>query len=193
VGSLGNISKIPAQSDGAFSLVLRLLTRRFAGLAAVLLLASAPAFAGPALKSPISSLQQLPITVAQPYDETANGDAQFAAAQARAKASHKRLLIDLGGNWCIDCIVLANFMHLPAISGFVHAHYEVVPIDVGRFDKNLQIPARFGFKDRLKGVPMVLIVTPEGKLVNGNDVFATSDAHTMTPQTLADYLVKYSG
>jgi thiol:disulfide interchange protein len=35
-----------------------------------------------------------------------------AAAFARAQKSHKRVLIDLGGNWCVDCLVLANFVRL---------------------------------------------------------------------------------
>jgi hypothetical protein len=78
------------------------------------------------------------------------------------------------------------------MSRFVAAHYEWVGVDVGRFNRNLQIPARFGFHDRLKGVPALLIATPEGTLLNGNDVFATSDARSMTPQALADYLARYA-
>ena len=80
----------------------------------------------------------------QPYDEGANADAAVAAAFARAQKSHKRVLIDLGGNWCVDCIVLANFLQLPEMQRFMAAHYEVVTVDVGRFNRNLQIPARFG-------------------------------------------------
>ncbi len=47
-------------------------------------------------------------------------------------------------------------------------------------------------RQRLKGVPMLLIVTPDGKLVNRNDVFATTNARGMTPKALADYLAKYA-
>ncbi len=161
-------------------------------LALALMLAAAPALAAPALTAPIDSLSKLEITQMRPYDESADANAQFDAAFARAKAAHKRLLIDLGGNWCGDCIVLANFMRLPAVSKFIRAHYEVVAVDVGRFNKNLQIPARFGLTERLKGVPTILVVTPDGKLVNGNNVFATADARNMTPQALADYLARYA-
>ena len=62
-----------------------------------------------------------------------------AAALASAKKSHKLLLLDLGGNWCPDCIVLANLMRVPAMQKFMDAHYEVATVDVGRFDRNLQI------------------------------------------------------
>jgi hypothetical protein len=41
-------------------------------------------------------------------------------------------------------------------------------------------------------VPTLLIVTPDGKQLNQNDVFAVSEARSMTPQALADYLAKYA-
>ncbi len=156
------------------------------------MLVALPAMAATAPKPSIASLQQLPVVTLQPYDEAANADAQVAAAFARAQKSHKRVLIDLGGNWCVDCLVLTNFVRLPEMHRFVDAHYEVVLVDVGRFNRNLQIPARFGITKRLDGVPALLIATPDGKLVNGGNIFATADAHSMTPQALADYLARYA-
>ncbi len=162
-------------------------------LIAILLLTT-PAFAAvPAPIPSIKSFKQLPVVLTQPYDEGANADAAVAAAFARAKLSHKRVLIDLGGNWCVDCIVLANFLKLPEMQRFMAAHYELVAVDVGRFNRNLQIPARFGFTGKLEGVPALLIATPDGKLVNGKDVFATASASEMTPESVADYLAKYAG
>lgn len=159
---------------------------------ATLLIATPLLAAVPAPKPSIATLQQLPVLTMQPYNEGANADADVAAAFARAQKSHKRVLIDLGGNWCGDCIILANFVKLPEMRRFMAAHYEEVSVDVGRFNRNLQIPARFGFTKRLEGVPALLIATPDGKLVNGADIFATADARSMTPQAIADYLAKYA-
>ena len=162
-------------------------------LLAILLLTT-PAFAAvPAPKLSITDFKQLPVVLTQPYDEGANADAAVAAAFTRAQKSHKRVLIDLGGNWCVDCIVLANFLRLPEMQRFMATHYEVVTVDVGRFNRNLQIPARFGITKRLEGVPALLIATPEGQLVNGTNVFATASASEMTPKSVADYLAKYAG
>ncbi|HET7085910.1 MAG TPA: thioredoxin family protein [Rhizomicrobium sp.] len=157
-----------------------------------LLLMSLPAGAATAPKPSIATLEQLPVVTMQPYDEAANADAQVAAAFAKAQKSHKRVLIDLGGNWCGDCLILANFVQLPEMRRFMAAHYEEVSVDVGRFNRNLQIPARFGITKKLEGVPALLIATPDGKLVNGGNVFATADARHMTPQSLADYLARYA-
>jgi thiol-disulfide isomerase/thioredoxin len=161
-------------------------------LVIALLLIAAPAEAAPAPRPSIATLQQLPVVIMQPYDEKADANADVAAAFARAQKSHKRVLIDLGANWCGDCIVLANFVRLPEINRFVEAHYETVVVDVGRFNRNLQIPARFGLTQRLVGVPTLLVATPDGKLLNQNDVFAVADARSITPQDIADYLAKYA-
>jgi thiol-disulfide isomerase/thioredoxin len=166
---------------------MRNMTMVLVAGAALVLGASAPV---PRL--PITDLKDLPVVTTAPYDESANADAVVAAAFARARKSHKRVLLDLGGNWCPDCLVLANVMRLPVMQRFMAAHYEFASVDVGRFDRNLQIPARFGFTARLTGVPTVLVATPDGKLVNDGHVFALSDARHMTPQSLAEYLAEWT-
>jgi hypothetical protein len=161
-------------------------------VAALLALLTVPAFAATAPRVRIATMAQLPVVEMHPYDEKANADAAVDAAFARAKQSHKHVLIDLGGNWCGDCIVFANILRLPEVKAFVDKHYEVAVVDVGRFNKNLQVPARFGITKRLEGVPAVLIATPEGQLVNAGHVAALADARHMTPQAIADWLAKYA-
>jgi thiol-disulfide isomerase/thioredoxin len=140
----------------------------------------------------VATMAALPVVERRPYDEAANADAAVDAAFARAKASGKRVLIDLGGNWCGDCVVLANILQLPEMKPYIAAHFEVVAVDVGRFDKNLQIPARFGITDRLKGVPSVIVAEPDGTFVNRGDVFALADARHMSPQGVADWLAQWA-
>lgn len=160
--------------------------------AALLMGGTAALAAVPAPRPSIANLAELPVVVNAPYDEKADADSVVAAAFQKAKTTRRRVLLDLGGNWCPDCIILANFLQLPEIKAFVARHYVVAAVDVGRFDRNLQVPARFGYTTRLKGVPTVLIVEPDGTLVNGGDVFAFTDARHMTPQALADYLARWA-
>jgi thiol-disulfide isomerase/thioredoxin len=161
--------------------------------AAAAFLIAGPALAAPAPKVHIATLQELPVPLPYPYDETRNADADVAAAKAKAKASGKLLLIDLGGNWCGDCRVLASVMDLPEIKTFIARHYVEVSVDVGRFDRNLQIPAHYGITKRLEGVPSLLIVDPKtDKLLNGGRVSALADARSMTPQALADWIAQWT-
>jgi thiol-disulfide isomerase/thioredoxin len=147
----------------------------------------------PAPKIGISSFAQLQTPLPYPYDEAANADAAVAAAKAHAKVAHKLLLVDLGGNWCGDCRILSATMDLPELKAFVGRHYEVVNVDVGRFDKNLQIPAHWGLTQRLEGVPALLVVDPTSdKLLDAGQTSALSDARYMTPQALADWLARWT-
>ena len=168
------------------------MTRRLAAALAIAL-TTGMASAAPAPKMAIASFAQLKTPLPYPYDEHADANAAVAAARARARDHHRLLLIDLGGNWCPDCRILAGTMEEPALKAFVDAHYEVVTVDVGRFDKNLQIPARYGINKRLEGVPSVLVVDPAtDRLIDAGHISALSDARHMTPQALADWLAQWT-
>ena len=150
------------------------------------------ATAAAAPKVSIASLTNLPVGERSPYDPNADATAAGDAAFARARKSGKRVLIDVGGNWCPDCIVLANLMQLAELKPFLAAHFEIVSVDVGRFDKNLQIPARFGITERLEGVPSVIVAEPDGRFVNRGRIAALADARHMTPQAIADWLALWA-
>ena len=164
--------------------------RKCAPLALALL--AAPALAAPAPHLAEQSFAALPQPLPLPYDEAADAHKALAAAKARALAAHKLLLIDMGGNWCPDCRVLAATMALGDLHPWIAQHYEVVLVDVGRYTKNLDISAAYGI-DRPKGVPAVLIIDPRSnKLVNKGHETALSDARSMSPQALADWLAGWT-
>jgi thiol-disulfide isomerase/thioredoxin len=160
-----------------------------ASLAAMLIAAPASAFAAKAPTVALKSLADLP-TPPYPYDENADAEADVAAALKRARKAHKLTLIDFGGNWCADCRIFAGVIEQPDVKPWVDKHYEVVTVNVGRYDKNMQIPARYGV-DKLKGVPSFLVVDSKGKLVNPGAFFALTDARHMTPQSIVDWLAQW--
>lgn len=151
-----------------------------------------------ALASPVSAAvaprvgdDQIQRPLPLPYDQQADAEADVAAAKGRAIKGHKLLLIDLGGNWCLDCRVLAGVLDIPGVSAFMKKHYELVSVDIGRMDKNQQIPARYGI-GRLEGVPALLVVNPRtGRLLNAGRVSALADARSMSAQALADWLAQW--
>ena len=155
-------------------------------------LSATGAMAASAPKADLPDLENLPLAIPRPYDPSADADAQVDAAFARARGSGKRVLIELGGNWCADCIILTNVMRLPSVAPFIDAHYEVVLVDVGRFNRNLQIPARFGFTHRLEGVPVVLVTDANGKLLNAGDTTALVTSRSMSAQAIVDWLARWA-
>jgi thiol-disulfide isomerase/thioredoxin len=172
-----------------------MFARAVLALTAFLALAEpAPAAAPPQVG--IESFAQLRPPLPYPYDETVTVEATNAAvtqARARALKAHKLLVVDLGGNWCGDCRLLTATLELPAVKPFIDRHFEVVLVDVGRFDKNLQVPAAYGITRRLAGVPALLVIDPKtNKLLDRGHEAALEDARSMTPQALVDWLAQWA-
>ena len=48
----------------------------------------------------------------------------------------KQPVIIFGGNWCPDCRILDGTLDIPTIKKFMQQYYQVMHIDIGRYDKN---------------------------------------------------------
>ena len=151
--------------------------RRVLLIACGLLAGAAPAVSGQ------------PIPVAAPYDTQADAPSQVAAAFAEAKRSGREVLLDFGGNWCPDCRMLAGVMEMPSVRPWIDAHFVPVAVDVGRFSKNMEIAQRYGV--RVTAVPAVLVLTPDGRLLDPDGVRALGNARAMTAQGMVDLLAQW--
>jgi len=102
---------------------------------------------------------------ASPFEESADATAQVDAALARAQLNEKRVILVLGANWCHDSRGLAGWFAQPRFAAMLEAKYELVYVDVGHKDRNIDIARRFGLKS-IKGTPTVLVLSPSGDLLN---------------------------
>jgi thiol-disulfide isomerase/thioredoxin len=105
---------------------------------------------------------------ASPFDAKADAKAEVDAALARAKAGNRMVLIVMGANWCHDSRALAGWFAQPHFAAMIVSRYELVYVDVGYKDRNIDIARRFGIKS-IKGTPTVMIVDGNGKLLNKKD------------------------
>lgn len=105
----------------------------------------------------------------RPFDESRNAMMDVDAALAAASISGRNILLVLGANWCHDSRGLAANFERPELAAVIEDNYELVWVDVGRRDRNLDIAARFGVFEVL-GTPTVLIVSPDGNLLNVDSV-----------------------
>jgi len=67
-------------------------------------------------------------------------------------------------NWCYDCHVLDAAFHSKEIAPFVNENYYVVHVNVGDYDKNLDLAKKYEIPLE-KGVPSLAVLDPDGKLV----------------------------
>jgi thiol-disulfide isomerase/thioredoxin len=106
------------------------------------------------------------------YDATRDARADVSAALTRAKASNKRVILVMGANWCHDSKALAGWFESARFKAMLTPLYEIVYIDVGkpqrREGRNIEIAQGFGIR-KIKGTPTVLILSPDGTLLNKKD------------------------
>ena len=105
----------------------------------------------------------------RPFDASRNAMMDVDAALASAAISGKRVLLVLGGNWCHDSRGLASKFQRPEMMRIIEESYELVWVDVGYRDRNLDVAERFGV-DRLIGTPTVLILSQQGVLLNADTI-----------------------
>jgi len=101
---------------------------------------------------------------ADPYPPPANAPADLKQARERAKASGKILMVIFGGNWCADCRVLHTRLAESPVREYVEKRFEVVAINIGEMNANLQIARDLGV-DLKQGVPAAGFFGPDGKPV----------------------------
>lgn len=99
---------------------------------------------------------------AQPFDAQADAAAEVTAALARASASGHAVILVFGANWCHDSRALAGWFTTDRFRPMLATRYEVVWIDVGQRDRNIDLARHFGL-DGITGTPTVLVVDSEGK------------------------------
>ncbi|MEE2691230.1 MAG: thioredoxin family protein [Pseudomonadota bacterium] len=127
----------------------------------------------------------------RPFNEAADAMADVDAALARAGARGTRALLVLGGDWCHDSRGLAAKFETPELAALIGENYELVFVDVGHRDRNLDVARRFGVGDLL-GTPTVLIVSAEGALLNADSVHGWRDAASKSLEETTAYFRAYA-
>lgn len=127
----------------------------------------------------------------RPFDEARDAMADVDDALSAAALRGTRVLLVLGGNWCHDSRGLAAKFEEPALATLIAWRFELVWVDVGRRDRNLEIAHRFGV-DELLGTPTILIVAPDGTLLNADSVHDWRDAASRPPEDIFAYIESFA-
>jgi thioredoxin 1 len=121
-----------------------------------------------------------------PYNEQANASADVQQALKAARANHRNVLLVFGANWCKDCRVLDEALHGTS-QGLIDGKFYVVKIDVGNFNKNLDLARHYGNPIE-KGIPAVVVVSPSDQVIYSTKGGELADARRMGDQGIYDFL-----
>jgi len=117
------------------------------------------------------------------FDERADAHHQIAAAIGEASKTGKNIILDFGANWCGDCHALEAQMQKPELAALIARSYVVVNVDVGRFDKNLDLAQKYRIPLK-KGIPALAVLDPRGNLLYAQDQGQFEDARHMSADAI---------
>ncbi len=141
-----------------------------------------------ALLAPGLSIAQ---SVAGPYDEAADAQADIRSALADAQRGKKQVLVVFGANWCGDCKMLDASFKAGPVAPLIQQRYQVVKVNVGRFNVNVDIAERYGVPLK-KGIPAVAVLNAKGEAVHVTQGGELADARKMGDAGVAAYFERLS-
>ncbi len=126
------------------------------------------------------------------YVEDADPAADIAAGLKQAKAEHKRVILDFGGDWCGDCQVLDIYFHEDPNLELVQHKFVIVHVFVGHMDKNLDLAAKYGVPVK-SGVPALAVLDANGKVLYSQATGQFRDMRYMNAESVTEFLNRWKG
>jgi thioredoxin 1 len=124
------------------------------------------------------------------YPSSDQAKTDLAAALATAAATHKRVLLDFGGNWCTDCHVLDTYFHDSANQPILNANYVLVHINIGRLNANVDIAEHYQIP-LAKGVPALAVLSEHGELLYSQKTGEFEAMRRMQSTAVSEFLTQW--
>jgi protein disulfide-isomerase len=131
----------------------------------------------------------LAFAAALPYDEAADAKADLKQALDASKADQQPVLLIFGANWCKDCRALDAALQTGRNAELVKREFRVVKVDVGNFDKNLDVAQVYGNPIK-KGIPAAVVLSPDNTVLYATRLGELADARSMSETGIYDFFKK---
>ena len=133
----------------------------------------------------------LPHAGKQIYRQTPDPHEQVTTALAQAAAENKRLLLDFGGDWCADCLVLDYYLHQPENAELLARNFILLHVYIGeQIDQNLDISARYNVPVS-KGVPALAVLDARGNVLYSQTTGEFGHMRSLDPASVTEFLLRW--
>jgi thiol:disulfide interchange protein len=125
------------------------------------------------------------------YDPARNPAADLEQAVVIAKSENKRIMLELGGDWCKWCKFMDEFYETHSdILQFRADHYVLVKVNVGPENMNEEFLSQF---PAAAGYPHIYILENDGTFVHSQDTAELEDgAVSYVPEVFMAFLQKWA-
>ena len=124
------------------------------------------------------------------FDPSRDAAADVAEALARARTQGKRVIVDVGGEWCAWCHILDRFIAgNPDVRSLIDARYVWVKVNYSKDNRNEALLARW---PKVAGYPHLFVLDAEGELVHSQDTGALEAGKSYDVAKVTAFLARWS-
>ena len=127
------------------------------------------------------------ITDYEPYDENADALENISMALKNAKLENKYVLLQMGGNWCPDCRTLGEYFSRSDIKQWLNDRLILVSVDVGEWNRNLDIVEEYG-NPISEGIPALVLLNSNDEVILATLAGELASARSMSKDDLIEWL-----
>ena len=103
--------------------------------------------------------------------------------------NYKQPVLIFGANWCPDCRIFSGTINIPKINSFIEKNYEILYIDVKRYEINMSLMEEYGIPSQ-EGVPRVLVFDYDKNLINNTTTAEWRTARDRSAQEIFNFFQK---
>ncbi|HMS54117.1 MAG TPA: thioredoxin family protein [Fimbriimonadaceae bacterium] len=123
------------------------------------------------------------------FDPKADATKDIANGVEKAKAEGKRVLLDVGGEWCGWCHKLdALFASNTEIAEILAKRYVIVKVNFSPENKNEAVLSKY---PKINGYPHLFVLDAEGKLLHSQDTGLLETGPNHDPAKVIEFLKKW--
>lgn len=120
------------------------------------------------------------------FDPGRDPAADLQNAIAEAQKTNKNIILDVGGEWCIWCHRIDNFIEShEEINNFLHNNYVVMKVNFSPENKNKDFLANY---PRISGYPHFFVLNKEGELIHSQDTGRLEQGKDYNPEKFMTFL-----
>ena len=121
-----------------------------------------------------------------PYDGTIYSVKNLNKFMNETIAANKQPILMFGANWCPDCRIFAGTMNIPKIKAYIEEKFNVLYIDVKRYEINMHLMEEFGIPSA-EGIPRLLVFDKDKNLLNNLRTAEWRTARDRSSQEIFDF------
>lgn len=124
------------------------------------------------------------------FDPSRNAASDIEDAVKEARRTQKRVLLDVGGDWCVWCRRLDSlFASRPDLSALLHENFVVVKVNWSKENKNEAVLSHY---PKIPGYPHLFVLDTDGKLLHSQDTGQLESGKGHDPNKVVAFLKEWA-